>query len=134
LAFGVWPDVTLADARAKRDAARQLVACGINPGEKAKQGKGAASTAAANTFEAVANEWLAKSERGGLSAVKLKKIPWFHSFFNSVMAPRPISEVSAHELLSVLHSVEVCDRHETAKWTRYLKLTPCFSIHFTMAG
>jgi Arm DNA-binding domain len=65
LAFGVWPDVTLADARAKRDAARRLIAKGVGPAKKAKQDKVAASAAAANTFEAVANELLAKTERVG---------------------------------------------------------------------
>jgi Arm DNA-binding domain len=65
LASGVWPDVNLADARTKRDVARRLIANGIDPAEKAKQDKVAASVAAANTFEAVADELLAKTERTG---------------------------------------------------------------------
>ena len=49
LAFGVWPDVALADARAKRDEARKVLAKGIDPSEQAKLDKIAASVAAANT-------------------------------------------------------------------------------------
>jgi hypothetical protein len=90
MAFGVWPDVSLADARAKRDAARRQVAGGIDPGAQAKLDKIAANVAAANTFEAVANEWIAKVEREGRSAVTLKKIRWFLSFINPVIGRRPI--------------------------------------------
>jgi integrase len=118
LAFGVWPDVTLADARAKRDAARRLIASGIDPAAKAKQDKVAASVAAANTFEAVAQELLAKTEREGLSAVTLKKNRWLIGFVIPVLGRRPISEIAAHELLSVLRIVETRGRHETAKRMR----------------
>jgi integrase len=118
LAFGIWPDVTLADARAKRDAARRLIANGIDPAEKAKQDKVAASVAAANTFEAVASELLAKAEREGLSAITLKKNRWLIGFITPVLGRRPIAEITAHELLSVLRSVETRGRHETAKRMR----------------
>ncbi len=120
LAFGVWPDVTLTDARTKRDAARRQIANGIDPGEQAKQDKIAASIAAANTFEAVAAEWIAKTEREGLTAVTLKKNRWFLSFINPVIGRRPIAEISAQELLSVLRTVEMRGRHETAKRMRAL--------------
>lgn len=118
LAFGVWPDISLADARAKRDAARRLIANGIDPGEKAKQDKIAANVAAANTFDAVANELLAKTEREGLSAVTLKKNRWLLGFVTPALGRRPIADISAHELLSVLRSVETRGRHETAKRMR----------------
>jgi integrase len=118
LAFGVWPDVTLADARAKRDAARRLIASGVDPAAKAKQDKVAASVAAANTFEAVAKELLAKTEREGLSAITLKKNRWLIGFITPALGCRPISEITAHELLSVLRIVETRGRHETAKRMR----------------
>ena len=46
LALGVWPDVALADARAKRDAARRLLAKGCDPAQQMKLDKIAASVAA----------------------------------------------------------------------------------------
>ena len=55
LAFGIWPEVELADARAKRDEARRLLARGIDPSEQLKQDKIIASVAAAATFQAVAD-------------------------------------------------------------------------------
>jgi integrase len=118
LSFGVWPDVTLADARAKRDAARRLIANGIDPAAKAKQDKIAASVAAANTFQAVTEELLAKTEREGLSAVTLKKNRWLIDFITPTLGRRPITEITAHELLAVLRTVEMRGRHETAKRMR----------------
>lgn len=59
IVFGLWPDVTLKQARQRRDEARSLVAGGIDPGASIKQGK-AEAQANAVTFEKVAREWLAK--------------------------------------------------------------------------
>jgi hypothetical protein len=116
LAFGVWPEVELADARAKRDEARRLLAKGVDPGAKAKLDKVAASVAAANKFQAVAEEWLAKIEREDLSPVTLKKNRWLLSFTFPVLGRRPIADISPHELLAVLRTVETCGRHESGRW------------------
>ncbi len=118
LAFGIWPEVELADARAKRDEARRLLARGIDPSEQLKQDKIIASVAAANTFQAVGDEWLAKIEREDLSPVTLKKNRWLLSFAYPALGRRPIADISPHELLAVLRTVEVRGRHESAKRIR----------------
>jgi integrase len=118
LAFGVWPDVDLAGARAKRDAARRLLGNRIDPAEQAKLDKVAASVAAANTFQAVADEWVAKAERERLSPVTLKKIRWLLGFTFPTIGRRPIADISPHELLAVLRTVETRGRHESAKRIR----------------
>jgi integrase len=118
LAFGVWPEIDLADARAKRDEARRVLAKGIDPAEKLKLDKIAVSVAAANTFQAVADEWIAKIEREDLSPVTLKKIRWLLSFTYPALGKRPIADISPHELLAVLRKVEVRGRHESAKRIR----------------
>ena len=56
LSFGTYPDVRLADARAQRDAARKLLASGVDPGEQRKAASSAAVEAASNSFEAVGRE------------------------------------------------------------------------------
>jgi integrase len=118
LALGVWPDVELADARAKRDETRRLLAKGVDPAEQAKLDKIAASVASANTFAAVADEWIAKAEREGLSPITLKKIRWLLSFTYPALGRRPITEISPHELLAVLRVVEMRGRHDSAKRIR----------------
>ena len=67
LTFGRWPAVGLADARKKCDGAREGLARGEDPGEQAKLERIAASVASASSFEAVADEYLAKIEKEGRS-------------------------------------------------------------------
>jgi hypothetical protein len=57
LAFGVYPDVSLADARERRDDARKVLAAGNDPGEVKKEAKRLATFNNENTFEALAREW-----------------------------------------------------------------------------
>jgi len=58
LALGVYPDVSLAAARKRRDEAREMLANSIDPGEAKQTQKREDKIAAANTFEAVAREWV----------------------------------------------------------------------------
>ena len=60
LAIGVYPAVTLADARRAREAAKALLAKGTDPGEAKRKAKLEATAAAANTFQVVADRWLAR--------------------------------------------------------------------------
>lgn len=64
LSLGVYPDTGLADARAKRDEARKLLANGVDPGEHRRAEKAAGKERAANSFEVVAQEWIAKQKSG----------------------------------------------------------------------
>lgn len=66
LALGTYPEVTLADARTRRDQARQLIANGIDPGDMKKQLKAEQEEKAANTFRALAESWH-KHQAGVLS-------------------------------------------------------------------
>jgi integrase len=118
LAFGAWPQIALIDARAKRDEARREIARGIDPGEKLKLDRIAAEVAASITFQAVADEWLTKTEQEGLSAVTLKKNRWLLAFAFGKLGHRPIAEITPHELLAVLRSVEGRGCHESAKRIR----------------
>lgn len=59
LSMGVFPDVSLKNARDKREAARKLLATGHDPGTQRKAEKAAGIERAANSFEVIAREWLA---------------------------------------------------------------------------
>jgi len=118
LAFGVWPDTGLADAREQRDAARKLLARGEDPAERIKLDRIAATVAASNSFKAVAEEWLIKVEREDRSAATMKKLRWLLAFINASIGKRPIASISAQELLVMLRKMEVKGRYETAKRLR----------------
>ncbi|MFA5942309.1 MAG: integrase arm-type DNA-binding domain-containing protein [Candidatus Paceibacterota bacterium] len=105
LAIGPYPEVSLADARQHRDEARKLIIQGIDPGA-VKKAKKQALSAEQETFGAVAREWHAAfkqawAPRHGatiLSRLNHDLIPWIGS--------RPINEIKAPELLSVLRRAE----------------------------
>lgn len=56
LSIGVYPDVTLADAREKRNEARKILTAGGDPGVAKKEEKIAQQMSLKNTFEAIARE------------------------------------------------------------------------------
>jgi len=118
LAFGTWPDISLADARERRDAARKVLARGDDPAEQIKLDRIAATVAASNSFKAVADEWLTKAEKEGRSAVTMKKLRWLLDFINESIGKRPIAAISAQELLIMLRKMEGKGKYETAKRLR----------------
>jgi Arm domain-containing DNA-binding protein len=63
LSLGVYPEVELKKARKRTSDARQLIADGVDPGENRKATKAARAEGAANSFEVVAREWIAKQMR-----------------------------------------------------------------------
>ncbi len=80
LAVGVYPVVSLIDARKKREEAKALLAKNIDPSVTKALNKQAIRTAAENTFQAIALEWYAKISTPGQNqplkqfSVFLKKI------------------------------------------------------------
>lgn len=114
LSMGTYPDVTLKEARNRRLEARQLVAKGIDPGEYRKATNSARADALANSFEAVAREWLAK-QLAGWSPTHADKIikrlekdvfPW--------MGKRPVAEITAPEVLTTIRRIELRGAVDTA--------------------
>jgi integrase len=114
LALGVYPDVTLAHARRKRDEARALLADDVDPGQAKKEKKRLARLNAATTFEAVAMEWFEKQAPGWAASHsekimgRLKKdlLPWLGS--------RPIADITPPEVLEVLRRAESRGANDTA--------------------
>ncbi|MDE2339700.1 MAG: integrase arm-type DNA-binding domain-containing protein [Alphaproteobacteria bacterium] len=114
LAFGVYPQVSLAEARTRRDEAKKILSKRIDPLEQQRLDRIEESIAAANTFGVIANEWLIKIEKDGISPVTLKKTRWLISLTNPALTNRSIAEISPHELLAVLRKVEARGRLNSA--------------------
>lgn len=114
LALGVYPDVSLRLARERRDEARQLLADGVDPGENKKAVKAAKQERASNSFEVIAREWFDRmsvrwvDSHGGRIIRRLERdiFPW--------IGDRPIAELTAPELLSVVRRIEGRGAIETA--------------------
>jgi integrase len=118
MALGVFPDVGLADARAKRDSVRKILAEGKNPVSVAKEEALAAKLAEQITFRFVAEEWYAKCEREGRAPVTLSKQKWLLEFALPQLGDRPINRISAHEVYEVLRAIEAKGHYETARRLR----------------
>ena len=130
LSLGTYPDVGLAQARKKADEARTLVAAGTDPSDtrranrveiekrREEERRADAGLPAANSFEGVAREWF-----------ETRKGQWSDSYGEKIMARfvadvfpyigrRPIAEINAPELLTVLRRVEGRGVVETAHRAR----------------
>lgn len=118
LAFGSYPAVSLADARRRRDDAKRTLGAGADPSVRARLDKLAKRVAAANTFGAIADEYLAKLEREGRAEATIGKITWLLTFARPSLGTRPIAEISSAEVLPVLQKVENRGHHETARRLR----------------
>ena len=114
LAFGAYPAVSLADARERRDEAKRLLAAGTDPSDQARQQKAVALVNAANTFGAIADEYLDKIRRDGRADVTVGKASWVLDFARPALGNRPVAEISAAEILAVLRKVEGRGTYETA--------------------
>ncbi|WP_035422961.1 tyrosine-type recombinase/integrase [Asticcacaulis benevestitus] len=118
LSFGGYPDVSLKDARERRDAARKLLAADIDPGAEKKRKAVAATIAAGNTFKSVADAFIAKREKDGLAETTVTKAKWFLSILEADIGKRPMSEIEPHEILASLKKIEKLGNNETAKRVR----------------
>jgi integrase len=106
ISLGVYPDVSLKQARARRDEARRLLADRIDPGERRKAEKSAIAERAANSFEAVVQEWTDKFRpkwTPGYHAKVVRRLevnvlPW--------LGPLPIHSVTAPQVLSCARRAE----------------------------
>ncbi|MCY7271477.1 MAG: Arm DNA-binding domain-containing protein, partial [Sphingomonas bacterium] len=76
LGLGRYPDVTLKEARARRDGARALIANGVDPGAQKLAEALAAKLNAGTTFKSVGDEYLDKASREGRAAVTIRKSRW----------------------------------------------------------
>jgi integrase len=118
LHLGPWPALSIADARAKRDEVRAKVAHGEDPAAAKRIERLTASVNAANSFEAVAEEWIAKCEREGRADITLSKIRWLLGMAYPLIGWRPVSDVTPQEALAVLRVVESSGRYESARRMR----------------
>lgn len=111
LALGVYPDVSLADAREARKNARELLSQGIDPSEAKRVVK--TRRANADRFDTVANAWYEQTHQGGKG-----RAPWSARHADRVrnildrdlfpvIGLSPINEIKPKQIIEALERVEV---------------------------
>lgn len=109
MSLGSYPQISLKEARARRDEARALVAQGINPYEHRKQQRRAVRFAAEHTFEAVFNQWV-EFRRLSLKEGRQSTLSQILRIFNRDVLPilggRSVYDINRHDLLDLLSRIE----------------------------
>ncbi|MFR0104625.1 tyrosine-type recombinase/integrase [Klebsiella pneumoniae] len=111
LALGVYPEVSLADARARRDEARKLLANSIDPGDKKKNDK--VEQEEARTFEQLAIEWHATNKKWSEEHSRRVLKSLEDNLFPAI-GKRNIAELKTRDLLAPIKAVEMSGRLEVA--------------------
>jgi integrase len=114
-AIGVYPEVGLAEARERRDGLRRLLSSGVDPSAHRKATKVARATAAENSMEVVAREWFGTMAPGWVEKHRVKIIQRLERDVFPWLGSRPVSELTAPDVLAVLRRIEARGANETAR-------------------
>lgn len=108
ISFGKYPFLSIANARNRMRAARELLANGIDPSERRKRDKSERQDKAANSFEVVAREWFTKWKPTWAASHANKVLKLLENDVFPWMGKRPISECSEDvpELLKVFERID----------------------------
>lgn len=116
LALGSYPDVSLVQARERRDSARKLLANdpAIDPSEYKKAEKASNITSAENSFEVIAREWWQSHMKNKADSHKDKVLRRFELYLFPWIGNKPISSITAPQMLDTVKRIEKLNKLETA--------------------
>lgn len=114
LSLGTYPDVSLKDARERREDARKQIANGLDPSAIKQQTKIDTRINAANTFEAVATEWMSKQIKKNSEATQKRHNLILNNCLLPWLGKRPLKEIKAPELLTAIQRIESRGANELA--------------------
>ena len=118
LALGVYPEVSLSEAREKKEISKKKIKEGIDPIQEKRQSKNQLKRKHDNTFEKVALEWLEKWSHGrtGREAeIRLSRLKR-HIFSN--LGDIPIQDITTDQLIATIKKIEDKGTLAEAKKTR----------------
>lgn len=118
LSLGTYPEVSLKDARVRRDEARKLVAAGVDPSAHRQATKAAREAENANTFEVVAREWFSKQSATWAPSHAEKVMARLENDLFPYLGKRPVAAITAPELLTVLRKIEEREAIDTSHRAR----------------
>ncbi|MDX8399089.1 MAG: integrase arm-type DNA-binding domain-containing protein [Gallionellaceae bacterium] len=121
LAIGVYPQVSLKEARNKRDAAKKQLEQNIDPSQSKQADKRKAVAATlVSTFEGVALEWLKKKEKQWAATTLKHKKAELNNHIFPWMGSIKIANIEATDVLSVCQRIENNGHHESAHRAKML--------------
>lgn len=114
LSFGVYPEVSLAEARKRRSAAREQLRDGMDPSQARKREKREAKLAADNSFQAIAAQWLDKMAGEWKSSHLQRVTESFNRDVFQAIGSTPIANVGFGEIRDIIRSIEKRDALDIA--------------------
>lgn len=115
ISLGSYPEISLLDARTKRDEAKKNLANNLNPSvEKSKQ-KLEFIRNTNNTFEVLSNQFLELLFKNNLSKSTIVKNRYFANKLYPTIGRLPINQISTQDILPILNSLVKTNNRETAK-------------------
>lgn len=115
ISLGVYPDVGLAEARERREAARKHVAAGVDPGKQRRAEKIAKIESTENTFAAIAREWFALFAPKWVKTHSSKVLGRLENDLLPWLGTRPIRDITSPEVLTVLRRIAARGADETTR-------------------
>lgn len=123
LAIGTYPEVSLAEARKRRDDARDMVAAGKDPAREKQRNKTRARLDADNTFSAISAEYCKKRRRDGAKAwapATAVRSEYLLSLLTPALGAMPIAEIEPADVLGAIRKIEGKGNLESARRTLQL--------------
>lgn len=118
ISLGAFPEITLADARDRREEARRLVALGDDPSAAKRRGVSVLKAKQGATFDVIADEYIERLRLKGRTEGTVEKNKWLLDHVRPNLGGRLMTEIAAPDLLEVLRKIEVRGRYETANRLR----------------
>jgi len=118
LSLGTYPDVSLKEAREKRDEARKLIAQGSDPGAERKAARAAVAALTENCFEHLCREWLEQRKGTVEPAQHVKTLARMKNDVFPWLGAKAIAEITAPDVLSVLRRIDERGARYTAHRVR----------------
>lgn len=115
LALGVYPAVTLAQARRRRDDAKAQLADGVDPSVSKREEKLARKMVAENTFEKVSMQWLHATAADRKEITQQKVQTWLEKDIFPSIGKLPISTIGPRDVLAMARKMEERGANESAK-------------------
>jgi len=115
LALGVYPEVSLSDARERRAQARKVLAAGNDPADVKREAKRQEILKSDNAFEVVAREWFEKRKHEWKPSSAVAMLGRLEQHILPKLGQRPIADINAPEVLAVLRVIEARGTLETAR-------------------
>lgn len=123
LAIGSYPEISLGDARKRRDEARELLAAGKDPSREKQRKKVRSRLESENTFAGIASEYCDKRKRDGHKAwapATAVRSEYLLGQLNRAIGHIPIAEIEPADVLAALRKIEAKGNLESARRTQQL--------------